>query len=254
MAWEEFDRRFNDGQGSPLISFTAFRLRRGMLRKGLPVVSGPVAYSIPAAPVGASPDEYVGPIVGFWDIETTYSSQPRVLYVAVADAWGRVTEFALDDPRYAGRDWFDDSRLVSCAARFIERFDNVMTWNGKLFDTPVFNGRLNWHRVMWEREPDLYPWVRDYRDLMPLDIHTHTDLMYYASGQFNRIGRRSLGSVSEYFDTEHKKPLISVEIWDRAAGGDLDAYAYCRERGAGDVLVTRDVYAVLKPHIRNIHR
>lgn len=252
MDWPEFSARFNDGEGAPLITWDAYRQRRGMLSKGGPPRFSP--FSVPALPVGGSPDDYVGLEIGFFDIETTFSSQPRVLYAAVSDAWGRVTEFALDDPAYIGNGWLDDSRLVSAYARHLEQYDVLCGWNHKLFDTPVINGRLNWHRVHWEREPDFYPWVLDRRDLMPLEPRMQYDLMYLASGAFNRIGRRSLKSVSEYFESPHAKTPLSPHLWDLADHGDTDAYRLIKEHGAADVLVTRDVFGYLKPHIRNLHR
>jgi uncharacterized protein YprB with RNaseH-like and TPR domain len=80
------------------------------------------------------------------------------------------------------------------------------------------------------------------------------DLMYYATGGSMRIGRRSLQSVSEYFDVPNRKTPLSVRIWDKAMSGDPEAYDKIVEHCDADVLVTRDVFRVLKTQISNIHR
>ena len=252
--WPEFNARYNDGEGKPLITYHAYRQRRALLTRDVGSGIVPGLVSVPAMPIGKGSEDYVGLTIGFFDIETTYSSQPRVLSAAVADAWGSVTQFALDDPSYMGREWIDDSRLVSAYARHLEQYDVLVGWNQKLFDIPVINGRLNWHRVMWEREPENYPWLRDRRDLLPFEPHMQYDCMYLASGQFNRIGRRSLLSVSEFFESPHSKTPLSPRIWDAADHGSVEDYSLIKEHGFADVLVTRDVFGYLKPHIRNIHR
>jgi uncharacterized protein YprB with RNaseH-like and TPR domain len=111
-----------------------------------------------------------------------------------------------------------------------------VTWNGKLFDVPVLNGRLIFH------------------GLEPLPPTMHIDLMYKATGSSVRIGRRSLQSVSEYFGVPNRKTPLSVRIWDKAMAGDKLAYDLIAEHCDADVLVTRDVFAVLKPQITTVQR
>lgn len=249
MTWEEFDNKFNGRSGSD-ISYDAFRLRKAKLKKeGLVPMDDPI--EIP------STDEksFVGVTTAYYDLETTYSSQPRVLWASIADSFGNIERFSLTDPRYAGSDWLDDSVLVDKFARRLEEYDHAVSWNGKLFDVPTANGRLNYWRVLRDRQTPTSDYhVREDLSLKPLNIHTHTDLMYYASGQFNRIGRRSLESVSTFFNSPHKKTPLDVRIWDKADHGDMDAYALIGEHCDADVLVLRDVYSYLKPHVRNIHR
>lgn len=183
----------------------------------------------------AAPDlvpvaEFKGLRVGYFDIETTFSTQPIVLYAAIADQFGRVHRF----PK--GPEITDDRALVAAYKAALEEYDILVSWNGKLFDIPVLNGRLIFH------------------GMEPVRVHMHVDLMYYASGQFARIGRRSLQSVSEYFAVENRKTPLSVRIWDRAMSGSEEDYALIAEHCDADVLVLRDVFQVLKRNVRNIHR
>lgn len=216
-------------------SFDAWEVKRRRLANGgnFLATRGAVALAGPGerpAPVFADPSTFVGFSIGFWDLETTFSTQPIVLYGAVADVFGQVQGFR------KGKDITDDKQLVKAAAMTLTDFDLWATWNGKLFDVPVLNGRLRYH------------------GLQPLPMVKHMDLMYYATGGSMRIGRRSLQSVSEYFDVPNRKTPLSVRTWDKAMAGDAEAYEKIVEHCDADVLVTRDVFAILKTQIANIHR
>lgn len=237
LPWEQFCAIH------PEISFDAYRHKRR------DVPSGEVAPMVEAA------KGYIGPSIGFFDFETTYSSQPRLLSAAVADGFGDVEVLTLRGPsrteqmtceagcshevtyiNCASDQWIDDSFLSMEARTMLERFTIIAGWNSKRFDVPVLNGRLAFHR---------YP---------PFRVQMHKDLMYLASGQFMRIGRRSLQSVSEFFSSPHRKTPLSPLLWDRADHGDAEAYDLIVEHNVADVLVTRDVYAHLEPHIQVVHR
>ena len=69
-----------------------------------------------------------------------------------------------------------------------------------------------------------------------------------------RLGRRSLQSVSEYFNTDNRKSPLSVRIWDKAMSGSEKDYQLIKEHCDADVLVLREVFDALKEQIANIHR
>jgi uncharacterized protein YprB with RNaseH-like and TPR domain len=181
-------------------------------------------------PVVAATDDFVGLSIGYFDIESTFSTQPIMLYGAIADAWGNVQQFR------KGSDITNDRDLVVAYRDALEQFDVLVSWNGKLFDVPVINGRLGYHREQFIR------------------AHMHIDLMYYATGQFMRMGRKSLQSVSEYFEVANQKTPLRVRQWDAAMAGKPEAYEKIVEHCDADVLVLRDVFPNLKRHVRNIHR
>lgn len=176
-----------------------------------------------------SPD-YVGLNVGYFDIETTFSTQPIMLYGAIADAFGNVRQFRKGD------DITNDRDLVVAYRDALEEYDVLVSWNGKLFDVPVLNGRLGYHGEHFLR------------------AHMHIDLMYYATGQFMRMGRKSLQSVSEYFEVSNQKTPLKVRQWDGAMAGKPEEYERIVEHCDADVLVLRDVFPHLKRHVRTIHR
>lgn len=185
----------------------------------------------PANVVARQPsDQYVGLSIGYFDIETTFSTQPIMLYGAIADAFGNVRQFRRGD------DITDDRALVNEYARALEEYDILVSWNGKLFDCPVLGGRL----AFWGDKE--------------LNLKMHIDLMYYATGQFARIGRKSLQSVSEYFEVHNSKTPLKVRQWDGAMSGKSEDYEKIATHCDADVLVLRDVFPVLKRFIRTIHR
>lgn len=241
MGWPEFQALHPD------ITYHAWRHKRRDLREE--ANETPVQTSVGAA------NGYVGPTMGFFDFETTYSSQPRLLSAAVADGFGNVTAFVLHGEdgesvleceagcshlvtthNLRNGEWINDKLMSIVVRDMLEDYTILAGWNSKLFDVPVLNGRLAYHG---ER---------------PIRVQMHKDLMYLASGQFMRIGRRSLASVSEFFSSPHRKTPLSPGLWDRADHGDMESYAKIVEHNVADVLVTRDVFAHLEPHVTVIHR
>jgi uncharacterized protein YprB with RNaseH-like and TPR domain len=214
-------------------SYNAFEVKRRRVGAESPANRSALEYSPPPVtpdPIPFNDKTFIGLTMAYWDLETTFSTQPLVLYGAIANQFGDVYQFR------KGPVITDDKQLVHDIASALSEFDIWVTWNGKLFDAPVLNGRLRYH------------------GLQPLPLVKHIDAMYYATGGSMRIGRRSLQSVSEYFDVPNRKTPLSVRIWDRAMSGDEEAYALIVEHCDADVLVTRDVFNVLKTQVANIHR
>lgn len=219
-------------------SFDAFEVKRRRVAQGnthRPLFTDGRAFGEPASAQETLVTEeqmetFVGFSMAFWDLETTFSTQPIVLFGALADQFGNVREFR------KGPDITDDKELVREIRDALKEYDIWVTWNGLLFDVPVLNGRLIYH------------------GLEPLQPHMHIDAMYKATGGSVRIGRRSLDSVSRYFGVENKKTPLSVREWDRAMAGDPEAYEKIAEHGHADVLVTRDTFNALKPQVRRIER
>lgn len=193
----------------------------------------PPTLDVPAAPF----DKYVGFDALFWDLETTNLTaiMGRLLACAFADGFGRAKAFRIED--YPGRTPIDDSQLAIAIRDEIEKADFWVTWNGKMFDVPFLNARL------------LKAGVRPLRS----DVK-HVDLMYMAGAPFVRIGSRKLENVSKYVNSPNRKTPLDWETWQLAGLGDREAMDKVVEHAIADVLVTRDVFAHLKPHVRNIHR
>lgn len=182
-------------------------------------------------------DGFIGLRIAYWGLETTglTAIMGRVLCCSFADSWGNVTTFRYED--YPGESIIDDGPLCVAIRDELEKAGHWVTWDGKLYDVPMLNARL------------LKAGERPLRK----DI-LHTDLMYYARGQFVRIGSSKLVNVSEFVQSPNRKAPLEWSTWQLAATGDRDAMDLVVEHAEADVLVTRDVFAVLSPHLTVIHR
>lgn len=185
----------------------------------------------------APQDQFVGFTLGFYDIETTdlKAFMGRMLVVSIADSWGNVVTRRFTD--FERDTVIDDRGLARWAKEEFEKYDILVGWNSKLFDAPFVNARL----------------MRG----LELPMHSdkkHIDLMYYARGQFMRIGSARLDNVAKFFRVENQKTPISWDEWAMAAAGDMDALERVVEHCEADVLVLRDVFARMKSLVRIVHR
>lgn len=218
-------------------SFNAFEVKRRRVTQGSPATVDAIDLGVSTPPVPRPISEwhkitgnYIGFEHAFWDLETTFSTQPIILAGCIADQFGNIETFR------KGPDITDDYQICADLRDALDRYDIWFTWNGKLFDVPVLNGRLRFH------------------GMEPLPPKMHVDLMYKATGSSMRIGRRSLQSVSEYFGVQNRKTPLSVRTWDKAMAGSEEAYDLIIEHCEADVLVTRDVFNVQKPLIGTVQR
>jgi uncharacterized protein YprB with RNaseH-like and TPR domain len=129
-----------------------------------------------------------------------------------------------------------DKELAISLRNEIEKYNGIVTWNGKMFDVPFLNARLLFHR---ER---------------PVHIQFHIDAMYYAGSSSNRIGSRRLVSVQQFLGLEHSKTSLDWDIWKAATRGDSKALKYIVDHCEADVQVLTEAYWRLLPYIANIHR
>ena len=105
LPWELFTRKY------PGFTYDAWECKR---RRVVPAFD-PVV--IPEVPAGL----YVGPTISFWDLETTYSSQPRILSGAGMDGFGALKLF--DQREYSTPDaWIDDHDIAVAIRDYLEDF------------------------------------------------------------------------------------------------------------------------------------
>lgn len=141
-----------------------------------------------------------------------------------------------DERPYKGKDRIDDRALCVALRDELEKYNAVVTWNGKLFDVPFLNARL---AKAGER---------------PFKAQFHIDAMYYARGVGLRIGSSKLVNVQKFFGLGEEKTEISWEQWQRAAGGDRAAMDEVVHHCEQDVKVLAQAYWRLLPQIANVHR
>lgn len=117
----------------------------------------------------------------------------------------------------------------------IEKYDCIVTWNGKMFDIPFLNARLLKHH---ER---------------PVRVKFHFDAMYQAGYSANRIGSKKLVNVQKFLDCTEAKTDIVWDVWKLAIKGDDEALAQVIEHCEQDVKVLAEVYWRLLPYLKNLH-
>lgn len=237
-SWSDVAARFREATG---IAITADAARNRMKRIDENVELAEAAERLPnerILEIPAAPDKsFVGFETVYWDLETTNLTaiMGRLLCCSIADAFGQVKTLRIED--YPGLSPIDDSALVVAVRDELNKAEHWVTWNGKLFDVPFLNARLMKAGAM--------PLRKDIK---------HTDLMYYARGQFVRIGSSKLDNVSKFVKSPNSKTPLDWETWQMASMGDRPSMDQVVVHCEADVLTTRDVFAHLKPHIVNVHR
>ncbi len=233
-TWSSIAKRFTLASGSPV---TADMVRNRFRR---------IQYEYEATDRIGLPNplidpqqkaDYAGFKMAFFDIETTdlKAFMGRVLGASIADEFGNVTHRTYAD--FNGRSILDDTPLVGWLRDELDKYDILVSWNGKLFDTPFVNARL----------------IRGLELPTRMD-KMHIDLMYYAKGSLMRVGSAKLANVAKFLNVKHQKTDISWEVWQRAAVGDQEALTEVMDHCDADVLTLRDVFVRMKPLIKNIHR
>ena len=176
--------------------------------------------------------------IAFIDLETTdlKGNFGKLLCSCTLDYHSGQITTHLWRPGFIGRRLTDDRKVAVATRDLWERFDVWGAWNGKMFDLPFLNTRLQrWgERILHKQK--------------------HIDLMYYARRPFLTLHSSRLDAVAKFLQSPNQKTPLDPETWILADAGDRQALSRVREHCEADVRVLRDVYNRLKPHIQIIHR
>lgn len=264
LDWPEFHERH------PARSYNSFEVKRrrvpggsaGRGVGGADVITVSGGIKIPAAPnlppeTAALIDSHTGLRNAFFDLETTFGGERRILTGSFVDDFGNVTYFHLLDNTESvramecagcggahlvreigckGSEWLDDSVIADRIQRELAPYNVWVGWYSSGFDIPTLAGR----NLRWGNEV--------------VDPQMHKDLMYEFTGVKGYFGGRSLENISNVFDSPHRKTPLNKRLWDRADHGDLVAYQIIGEHNIADVLVTRDVFTHVRKRIRKLDR
>lgn len=175
----------------------------------------------------------------FYDTESTdlAASWGRILCASYADLDGNVFTHRRDSYTECMSNNIDDGPLLADVKTTLESADMIVGWNSILHDIPLLNARLAANGMDPIRTGEKYG-VR------------HLDLMWYAGGQSMKIGGRKLDTVAKFFQCENQKTGLDGETWQLAAAGNTDAMDSIVEHCEADVLVLRDVWPHLAPHVK----
>jgi len=145
--------------------------------------------------------------------------------------------FRSDRAKWRGEHIVDDSKLVVAIRDELEKADIIVSWNGILHDIPLLNARLAY---AGERGVHLGEKFGTW----------HLDAMYYSGGQSMKVGGRRLDTIAKFFGVKNQKTPLDGVTWQKAAAGDKNAMndivIHCEQ----DVLVLRDLWEFLAPHVK----
>jgi len=175
----------------------------------------------------------------FFDLETTNlkANFGRILCASVADMFGNVRTFRIDEAPWKRERRRDDIALAVGLRDYLEQFDVLVGWYSKMFDIPYLNTRL----LIGNERP-----LRS--DMM------HFDPIWKAKKGSMALHSARLDAVAKTFRLEVQKTGLDPEIWNDAADGEREAMDYVVEHCEKDVLVLRQAFHILKPLAKIIHR
>lgn len=141
--------------------------------------------------------------------------------------------FRLDDRKYRGKDWEDDSKLVDGVVRELEGYDVIVSWNGKMFDVRFLKAKC-----------------AEY-GLVPPRLRWHLDAMWIVRNGM-RIGSSKLINVQKYLHLAEEKTEIAWEDWRKASRGVRKALDEVVAHCEADVEVTAEAYWRLLPYVKQL--
>lgn len=142
----------------------------------------------------------------------------------------------LDDKKYRNpTDWEDDSLLITAVAREIEKYELIVTWNGKMFDIPFLKAKL-----------------AEYGE-GPIATKWHLDAMWIVRNGM-RIGSSKLINVQKFLNLGEQKTEITWKDWRKAGRGVRGSMNVVVEHCEADVKVLAEAYWRLLPFVKNLRR
>src|SRR5438132_6164141 len=166
--------------------------------------------------------------VAILDIETTSLEADAGVLVGA----GLMSEAGRGEYLEAKRTSEEKSLLLKLLNR-LERYDVMVTWNGRSFDIPFLTTRLMKHGL----------------DPRPLLRKSHIDLADVVKSRL-RLTFTYLDHVCDFFQIARRKGPMGLDVphlYVLAAEGDREALASIREHCLDDLRATRQVFLKLKP-------
>jgi uncharacterized protein YprB with RNaseH-like and TPR domain len=150
----------------------------------------------------------------------------------------------LDDPKVKtvrARRYKDEPRALAQLVKIYNKADIIVTWNGKLFDIPFVNARL----MVRRKEHDVAPAVLD-------PGKKHVDLRWM-SAKLRTRGNR-LDGASRDLGAKFAKYTVGAEGWIKAADGHVESFDKIVHHCELDVMLTEEMFEILKPYVVRITR
>ncbi len=172
--------------------------------------------------------------VAMWDLECTSLSAMvgRILCCSFKELGRKPYTFRLDQSLYALADSTDDSGLATAIRDELEKYDIIVSHNGKLFDSKFLATRL---LKVGER---------------PREQRYHVDTMWTIRSNFKMSSK--LDYAQQFIGLEDKKTPITWDDWQRAAASDIGGMDQVAKHCEADVRVLEGAYRKLRPYIKEL--
>jgi len=191
----------------------------------------PTGVKILVVDIETSPN--LGYVWGAWKQNMALSQVSKVgTMLSWAAKWVGTDNMMFDHNMNYGDNPADDRGTTLTLHRLLDNADIIVTYNGKKFDIPFFQGRCLAH------------------GFEPPSPYKHVDLFQVVRQNF-RLMHRSLAAVAKHLGVEGKSETGGFELWAQCMAGDLDAWEKMVKYNIQDIHVTEDVYRVLRPWIKN---
>lgn len=174
-----------------------------------------------------------------WDIEAADLNADYGHILCIGYKWlGSNTTYVIsrteeDDWPTAGKNLWDDRRIIREFLPVMAQADNQVTWYGKKFDEPYVRARM----MYWGFKNDFPPIF-------------HTDLYYTARFEM-KLSNNRLATVGNFLKLEEGKMHMPVTDWKHAAMGDRAKMLKTERRCGSDVVLLEEAYVKMRPFIRS---
>lgn len=140
----------------------------------------------------------------------------------------------LDDDEIFYYSEFHDGReeMIRQAYRLMNEADVVVTYNGKTFDVP----HLETEMILLD--PSMVP-----------SPYRHIDLYQVVKQRF-KFPSNKLNDVSDSLNIGRKVSHSGFQLWIDCMNGNIEAWSKMREYNKQDVVLTEELYVVLRPWIK----
>jgi uncharacterized protein YprB with RNaseH-like and TPR domain len=174
------------------------------------------------------------PSVVCWDLECSDLSGMigRILCSSFKPLDGDVYTLRGDRKPYRNGDIADDSALAISIRDELEKYDILVTWNGKLFDAKFLAARLFKAGARPRRK------------------QIHVDGMWIVRSNFRMSSK--LDNVQKFLDLPQAKSPITWDDWARAGAWNKQAMDYVVDHCERDVEVLEGVYKRLQPYVSRL--
>jgi len=127
----------------------------------------------------------------------------------------------------------DEKKALTKLVSELEKYEVVVTWNGRGFDIPFLTTRLLSHGL----------------DMRPLTSRRHIDLAEIVKGRL-KLTFTYLDHVCDFLGIDRKEGAMGMDVphlYLKAQEGDAKARSVIREHCLDDLEATRKVFLKLKP-------